>query len=78
MAWLGIQDAMSALGCSERTVYRRIRDGRLSVHRDNGSVLVEVDEQGDTVSEAVGQMARVATAGAPLLFAIAWRRAWRN
>jgi len=63
MPWVGINEAMSVLGCSERTIYRRISKGSLATHRDNGLVLVDVPAH-DTVAEGVRQMARVATAGA--------------
>lgn len=51
---VSVQYAATILGVSERTVWRRIRDGRLPMARADGRVLVvlEAQERGRRVSDA--------------------------
>lgn len=66
MAWLSMTDAASALGCTERTIRRRVRAGQLDVRRDGHRSLVEIDTDRamDTVTGIGRQMSEVATATA--------------
>jgi excisionase family DNA binding protein len=64
MAWIPVTEAAVTLGVSERTVQRRIKAGTLSATHSNGRTLVDIDEQPDRLSDAVGRLTDSTVAGA--------------
>ena len=66
MSWMTQTEAAAALGCSNRTIRRRIRAGMLKTRREGRNILVDVDidHAVATVTQVGRQLAEVGAAAA--------------
>ena len=66
MSWMTQTEAAAALGCSNRTIRRRIRAGMLKTRREGRNILVDVDTDRAvaTVTQVGRQLAEVGAAAA--------------
>ncbi len=66
MSWMTQTEAAAALGCSNRTIRRRIRGGMIKTRREGRNILVDVDtdQAVATVTQVGRQLAEVGAAAA--------------